>query len=220
VSTARDRLLARLLDTFGEELPPQSASLREIAARVGTSHALLRYHFGSLAGVLTAMLVAQRAQDNDTLSRGAESASFPELVERIWTLYTDPRRIARIRSFFLVAGLAAQDPEAYVDFIASLDDLRALLTDIARRDGDTEEDATLRATVTVAALRGLLLQEVLTPGITAEPALRLILQLAPTTTARRASHRAVRAATSDSSRTGTAVRRPRTSRGPDASAES
>jgi len=179
VSTARDRLLARLLSTFGEELPPPSTSLREIAARAGTSHALLRYHFGSHAGVLTAMLVAQRAQDNDTLTRGSGAANFSELVERIWELYTHPKRIARARSFFLVAGLAAQDPETFREFTASLGDLTSLLTDVARRDGDSEEDAALRATVTVAALRGLLLQEVLAPGTRAEPALRLILQLAP-----------------------------------------
>lgn len=179
MSTARDRLLARLLSTFGEELPPQSVSLREIAARVGTSHALLRYHFGSHSGVLTAMLIAQRAQDNDRLTRGSDSVNFSELVERIWKLYTHPKRIARVRSFFLVAGLAAQEPGTFIEFIASLNDLTALLTDVARRDGDTEENAALRAAVTVAALRGLLLQEVLTPGATTEPALRLILQLAP-----------------------------------------
>lgn len=179
MSIARDRLLARLMSTFGEELPPQSTSLREIAARVGTSHALLRYHFGSHAGVLTAMLIAQRAQDNETLTSESAASSFPELVERIWTLYTDPARIARVRSFFLIAGLAAQEPEAFTDFITSLDDLTTLLTDVARRDGDLQEDASLRATVTIAALRGLLLQEVLTPGLTAEPALRLILELAP-----------------------------------------
>lgn len=179
MSTARDRLLARLMSTYGEELPPQGTSLREIAARVGTSHALLRYHFGSHAGVLTAMLIAQRAQDNETLTSESGASSFPELVERIWTLYTDPARIARVRSFFLVAGLAAQEPEAFADFIASLDDLTTLLTDVARRDGDLQEDASLRATVTIAALRGLLLQEVLTPGLAAEPALRLILQIAP-----------------------------------------
>lgn len=209
MSTARDRLLVRLLSTFGEELPPQGASLREIAARVGTSHALLRYHFGSHAGVLTAMLVAQRAQDNDTLTKGSDTVSFPELVEWIWTLYTDPGRIARARGFFLVAGLAAQDPEAYVDFVASLDDLTSLLTDVARRDGDTEKNAALRATVMIAALRGLLLQEVLAPGTIAKPALRLILQLAPPPAAKRTSHRAVRAAASDSVRTRAAARRPR-----------
>lgn len=179
LSTARDRLLARLLSTFGEELPPQGASLREIAAQVGTSHALLRYHFGSHAGVLTAMLVAHRAQDNETLTSESRAYNFPELVERIWALYTDPGRVARARSFFLIVGLAAQDPAAFADFIGSLDDLTSLLTDVARRDGDIEEDARLRATVTIAALRGLLLQEVLAPGFYAEPALRLILQIGP-----------------------------------------
>jgi AcrR family transcriptional regulator len=177
MSTARDRLLARLMTTYGEELPPRGASLREIAARVGTSHALLRYHFGSHAGVLTAMLIAQRAQDNETLAGASDSCSFPELVERIWALYSDPGRIARVRSFFLVAGLAAQEPEAFAEFISSLDDLASMLTRVACRDGYSEEDARLRATVTIAALRGLLLQEVLTPGLHAEAALRLILQL-------------------------------------------
>lgn len=179
MSTARERLLSRLLSTYGEALPPQGASLREIAARVGTSHALLRYHFGSHAGVLTAMLIALRAQDNDTLSGDAATLTFAELVERIWRLYTDPTRIPRARSFFLVAGLAAQDPEAFGDFTASLDDLTALLTEVARRDGDPEQHARLRATVTIAALRGLLLQQVLTPEIPAEPALQLVLQLVP-----------------------------------------
>ena len=177
VSTARDRLLARLLSTFGEQLPPQDASLREIAARTGTSHALLRYHFGSHAGVLVAMLVALRAQDNAALTRAAADTNFADLVERIWTLYTDPRRIARTRGFFLVVGLAAQDPEAYQDFVASLDDLTSLLAEVARRDGDTEASAAMRATVVVAAIRGLLLEQVLAPAASATPALQLILQL-------------------------------------------
>lgn len=179
MSTARDRLLARLLETYGEELPPQSESLRGIAAGVDTSHALLRYHFGSHAGLLTAMLIAQRAQDNSTLTSQAADASFPELVGQIWALYTDPARIARIRSFFLVAGLAAQDPESYADFISTLDDLTELLAEVARREGDSDEQAHLRATVTIAAIRGLLLHEVLNPGVQSEALLPLVLQLAP-----------------------------------------
>jgi AcrR family transcriptional regulator len=180
VSTARERLLARLMSTYGEELPPRSASLREIAAQVGTSHALLRYHFGSHAGVLTAMLIAQRGQDNAALADEATDATFSEFVERIWRLYTDPGRIARVRSFYLVAGLAAQEPQEFQEFIRSLDDLTTLLTSVARRNGDTEQDARLRATVTIAALRGLLLQEVLGEDPPAEAALRLVLQLSPT----------------------------------------
>lgn len=186
MSTARHRLLERLLDTFGEELPPPSVSLREIAARVGTTHALLRYHFGSHAGVLTAMLIAQRAQDNEMLARDAASMNFSELVERIWALYTHPKRIARVRSFFVVVGLAAQgDPETFTDFASSLGDLAVLLTEVARRDGDSEERAALRADVTIAAIRGLMLQEVLTPGVAAGPALRLVQQLAPPGTSER-----------------------------------
>lgn len=169
----------RLLSTFGEDLPPRSATLREIAAQAATSLALLRYHFGSHAGVLAAMLVAQRARDNDTLASGADTASFSELVERIGALYADPGRIARIRSLFLVAGFAAQDPETFTEFIASLNDLTALLTHVAIRDGASEESAALRATVTIAAFRGLLLQEVLATGAPAEPALQLVLQLIP-----------------------------------------
>lgn len=164
MSTARDRLLERLLSTFGDELPPQGASLREIAARVGTSHALLRYHFGSHAGLLAAMLVGQRARDNTSLAGDAESASYAELVERIWALYTDPQRMDRLRGFFLVAGLAAQDPEAFEEFVASLNDLSGLLAEVARREGAAPAEASLRATVTTAALRGLLLQQVLAPG--------------------------------------------------------
>ncbi len=179
MSTARDRLLARLLDVYGQELPPQGASLREIATRVDTSHALLRYHFGGHSGVLTAMLIAQRGQDNAVLSGQAAGASFAELVEQIWALYTDSGSIPRIRSFFLVAGLAAQDPAAYTDFITSLDDLTALLSDVARREGDSDDEARLRATVTIAALRGLLLHEVLNPGLTADAVLPLVLQLSP-----------------------------------------
>ena len=177
MSTARDRLLERLLTSFGEELPPRSASLREIAARVGTSHALLRYHFGSHAGLLTAMLVAQRAQDNEAMARVAVDATFPELVERIWRLYTDPVRSARTRSFFLVVGLAAQDPEDFVEFITTLEDLETLLLEVAVREGDSAESAAVRANVAVAALRGLLLKQALSPGTSSEPALRLVLQI-------------------------------------------
>ncbi|MFA4081580.1 hypothetical protein [Mycobacteroides salmoniphilum] len=39
---AREPLLALLFDVFEEDLPPPEVSLREVAARAETSHALLR----------------------------------------------------------------------------------------------------------------------------------------------------------------------------------
>ncbi|MFB9904402.1 TetR/AcrR family transcriptional regulator [Allokutzneria oryzae] len=174
---ARERLLARLLDAFEEALPTPEMSLREIAARAETSHALLRYHFGSLPGVLAAMLKAQRSRDNQALLEAAQQGTFDDLVMAIWRTYTRPEQLSRVRGFFHVVGLAAYSPENFREFIDSLDDLTKSLASLAEREGlDTKEALTL-ATVTIAAIRGLLLQEVLTPAVHSEDAVALILRM-------------------------------------------
>ncbi len=174
---ARERLLARLLDAFGEALPAPEVSLREIAARAETSHALLRYHFGSLPGVLAAMLKAQRSRDNEALLETARQGTFDDLVVAIWRAYTRPEQLSRVRGFFHVVGLAAYSPGDFREFIDSLDDLTKMLASLAEREGlDTEEALTL-ATVTVAAMRGLLLQEVLAPTAHSDDAVALILRM-------------------------------------------
>jgi AcrR family transcriptional regulator len=176
-SDARERLLARLLDVFGEDLPAPGVSLREIAARTETTHALLRYHFGSLPGVLAAMLKAQRSRDNEALFEAAPRGTFDDLVVAIWRAYTRPEQLSRVRGFFHVVGLAAYSPEDFREFIDSLDDLTKMLASLAEREGlDTKEALTL-ATVTIAAIRGLLLQEVLTPTAHSEDAVALILRM-------------------------------------------
>ncbi|WP_255293102.1 TetR/AcrR family transcriptional regulator [Streptomyces niveus] len=175
--SARERLLARLLDAFGEALPPPEMSLREIAARIETSHALLRYHFGSLSGVLAAMLNAQRSRDNEALLEAAQQGTFDDFVEVIWRTYTRPERLSRIRGFFYVAGLAAYGPEDFREFVESIGDLTVMLSSIAEREGLDTKEARDVATVTVAAIRGLLLQEVLTPGTCSEDAVALIVRM-------------------------------------------
>ncbi|MEU9969442.1 TetR/AcrR family transcriptional regulator [Streptomyces malaysiensis] len=175
--SARERLLARLLDAFGEALPPPEMSLREIAARIETSHALLRYHFGSLSGVLAAMLEAQRSRDNEALLEAAQQSTFDDFVVAIWRTYARPERLSRARGFFYVAGLAAYGPEDFREFVESLGDLTAVLSSLAEREGLDTKEARDVATVTIAALRGLLLQEVLTPGTRSEDAVTLILRM-------------------------------------------
>ncbi|MEU7479776.1 TetR/AcrR family transcriptional regulator [Lentzea sp. NPDC042327] len=172
---ARERLLARLLDVFDDGLPPPETSLREIAARTETSHALLRYHFGSLTGVLAAVLGAQRARDNEALFRDAAQGTFDDLVRAIWRTYMRPEQLSRARGFFHVVGLAAYRPDEYGEFISSLGDLTGALASLAEREGAGAAEALTRATVVVAAIRGLLLQEVLTPGVCSEEAVALIL---------------------------------------------
>ncbi|KZB88306.1 TetR/AcrR family transcriptional regulator [Amycolatopsis regifaucium] len=174
---ARERLLARLLDAFGETLPAPEVSLREIAARAGTSHALLRYHFGSLPGVLAAMLKARRSHDNEALFEAAPQGTFDDLVVAIWRTYTRPEQLSRVRGFFHVVGLAAYSPQDFREFIDSLDDLTKMLASLAEREGLDADEALTTATVTIAAIRGLLLQEVLTPAAHSEDAVDLILRM-------------------------------------------
>ena len=174
---ARERLLARLLDAFGEELPAPEVSLREIAARAETSHALLRYHFGSLPGVLAAMLKAQRSRDNATLVEAARQGTFDDLVIAIWRAYTRSEQLSRVRGFFHVVGLAAYRPEDFREFIDSLDDLTKVLASLAEREGRDAKEALTLSTVTIAAMRGLLLQEVLTPTAHSKDAVALLLRM-------------------------------------------
>lgn len=174
---ARDRLLARLLDAFAETFPSPEISLREVAARAGTSHALLRYHFGSLSGVLAAMLTVQRARDNEVLFETARQGTFDDLVVAIWTAYTRPEQRARVRGFFHVVGLAACSPGDFREFIDSLDDLTTMLASLAEREGHDIKEALSMATVAVAAIRGLLLQDVLTPAVRSEDAVAMILRM-------------------------------------------
>ncbi len=174
---ARERLLARLLDAFDEVLPSPEVSLREVAARAETSHALLRYHFGSLSGVLAAMLKAQRSRDNEALFEAARQGTFDDLVVAIWRTYTRPEQLSRVRGFFHVVGLAAYSPQDFREFIDSLDDLTKMLASLAEREGADTKEALTMATVTIAAIRGLLLQEVLTPAAPSEDAVALILRM-------------------------------------------
>ena len=174
---ARERLLARLLDAFDESLPSPDMSLREIAARAETSHALLRYHFGSLSGVLAAMLTVQRSRDNEALFETAQQGSFDDLVVAIWRAYTRPEQLSRVRGFFHVVGLAAYSPGDFREFIDSLDDLTTMLSSLAEGEGHDAEEARTMATVAIAAIRGLLVQEVLAPAGHSDDAIALILRM-------------------------------------------
>lgn len=175
--SARERLLARLLDAFGEALPSPETSLREVAARIETSHALLRYHFGSLPGVLAALLTAQRSRDNEALLETAKEGTFDDFVVAIWRTYTRPEQLSRTRGFFYVVGLAAHAPEDFREFVESIDDLTGMLSSLAAREGHEAVQARELATATIAAIRGLLLQELLTPGTLSQDAITLILRM-------------------------------------------
>ncbi|MET8992555.1 hypothetical protein ABZW49_44520 [Nonomuraea wenchangensis] len=125
------------------------------------------------------MLKAQRSRDNEALFAAAQQGTFADLVVAIWRTYTRPEQLSRVRGFFHVVGLAAYRPEDFREFIDSLDDLTTMLAALAEREGHDTGEALTMATVAIAAIRGLLLQEVLTPGVHSENAVDVILRMLP-----------------------------------------
>lgn len=103
--------------------------------------------------------------------------TFDDLVLAIWRAYTRPEQLSRVRGFFHVVGLAAYSPGDFREFIDSLADLTTMLASLAKSEGHDAAEALSMATVAVAAIRGLLLQEVLTPGAHTQDAVALILRM-------------------------------------------
>jgi hypothetical protein len=68
-------------------------------------------------------------------------------------------------------------PAEFREFIDSLDDLTTMLASLAERDGHDTTEALSMATVAIAAIRGLLLQQVLTPTVHSKDAVALILRM-------------------------------------------
>lgn len=74
-------------------------------------------------------------------------------------------------------GLDAYSPGDFGEFIDSLDDLTTMLASLAKSEGHDAAEASSMATVAFAAIRGLLLQAVLTPGTHTQDAVDLILRM-------------------------------------------
>lgn len=162
VGEGRDNLLIALFDTFGESGPSPDLSMRQIADKLDVHHTLLTYHFGSRPGLLAAVLAEGRSRDNKVIAATDADESFASLASAVWKHYAHPDRTARVRAFFHVAGLAMYDTNAFSDFLAELDDLAQMFIRAARRDGKSQAEARRLSINTVACLRGLLLQRLLT----------------------------------------------------------
>lgn len=113
----------------------------------------------------------------EVAARAATSHAVDDLVVAIRRAYTRPEQLSRVRGFFHVVGLAACSPGEFREFIDSLGDLTTMLASLAEREGHDTREALSMATVAVAAIRGLLLQEILTPAVHSRDAVDLILPM-------------------------------------------
>ena len=155
-TNARDSLLERVLIRVSQE-GFLDASLRELAARVGTSHRMLIYHFGSREGLVAAMSAAVEAQQVDTFERLArEVRSPPELALAMWRQVSSPAVLPFVRIFFEVVPYALQQRPGTESFRAGFID--RWLSDSGSTDPETRAELRLG----IAAVRGLLLDLLVT----------------------------------------------------------
>lgn len=133
-------------------------SMRVIAARIGTSHRMLNYHFGSADGFWDAVLATARRRQQEAFKRLVDLGSAPDLPS-FWMNYSAPAQLPMGRLMFEVFGRMLSDSansEALIEpmFLSWLDVLYPLLM---QRFSCDEQQARALARLQVAVLRGLLM---------------------------------------------------------------
>jgi AcrR family transcriptional regulator len=155
---------AELLDALVDHLLGEGVadvSLRPVASAVGTSARMLIYHFRTKDGLVVEALARVRAREQAMLLRALRrhgGTSAADVLRHVWRWYTAPRREPYLRLFFEVMGLALQHPRRFPGFLDAVrTDLLALAEEAMVHSGFARDEARVRATFYIAALRGLLL---------------------------------------------------------------
>lgn len=129
-------------------------SLREVAEAAGSSHRMLLYHFGSRAGLVSAIVAYTEAGQRALLAELTAQVDDPaELVRALWARTSAPEMLPFVRLFFecvaVTGGEGLTDP--WIE----------LSTELSRRFGLAPDEDELR--LGVAVTRGLLI-DVLATG--------------------------------------------------------
>lgn len=156
---AGQRLLDASLAQFAEH-GASNLSLRQLAARIGTSHRMLIYHFGSKEGLLTALVQEMEARERQLLEQLALAPDTPpdQAARAFWRQLRSPELRPYIRLFFEMYGQAIQDrpgTQAMLDGI--VETWLEPMTQFGVRHGLPEPTARSYARLGVAVPRGLLL---------------------------------------------------------------
>jgi AcrR family transcriptional regulator len=158
-SQARERLLAAAV---GHALEHGIAdlSLRQIAAAIGTSHRMLIYHFGSREGLLVAVTQAVEEQQRAAF---LQAEMTPQGARRSWERLSDQQMWPQERLFFELYSSALRGrpgTEGFLDGI--VESWVTVIADALVQAGADERTARADARLSVAVVRGLLLDLVAT----------------------------------------------------------
>ncbi len=157
---SRDTLLGDAVEYFAKN-GIGDASLRGIAAGIGTSHRMLIYHFGSREGLLSEVVRAVEQQQRDLLQ---ELTDLPvaEQSEQFWRKVTEATLIYG-PLFFELSAQAMQDRPHTAALKADLINVwLPPLVALCIKAGIPAEEAPSYARLGLAASRGLLFDLLLT----------------------------------------------------------
>lgn len=146
MAPTKGRIRQQLLQSIMEHLEAEglgAASLRQIAAAVGTSHRMLVYHFGSKETLLVEVVRALEAQQRQFLAALVADAALAPIdqMHRMWQQLIDPSVWPRARLFFEVYGQALRGGRGSELFLKDV--VRSWigpLGDLGRRHGIAEEE--------------------------------------------------------------------------------
>jgi AcrR family transcriptional regulator len=138
-----------------------TVSLRQLADATGASSRMLVHHFGSKERLLTSALAEarrrQRAAFEDRL-RARPPQPYPTVLADAWRWLRTEEARPYLRLFGELHALARQPESPYADFAQrSVLDWLPVLEEGFRADGAEPVDARRCATLTLAVIRGLLL---------------------------------------------------------------
>jgi AcrR family transcriptional regulator len=156
-TTAREALLYDAADYFLKH-GVTDASLRSIAAGIGTSHRMLLYHFGSKERLIAEAIDAVRHAERLSLIPARQPGAGDPLdaIWAAWCRWRSEEWTQYFRFQFEVWLLALRDPESYEAFLGGvvddwLDEFATLLTTL----GFPAAKARRSATLILATMRGL-----------------------------------------------------------------
>jgi AcrR family transcriptional regulator len=153
----RDRLLAAAVDHVLEH-GLSDLSLRELAAAIGTSHRMLLYHFGSKEDLIVAIIRTVEQQQRDAFLDIDPDATPADAVRDMWRRFTEPGLGPHERLFYEIYGQALQGRPGAVDMLDGvIEDWVAPATAYAQARGADPDIARVDARLSVAVIRGLLL---------------------------------------------------------------
>lgn len=159
MSDARSTLLEAVITEL-DRAGIRDRSLRDIALAVGSSHRMLLHHFGSREGLLVAVVeTIEQGERDRTSALDLDRAPDPAAAFRaIWRALAQPHQAGRERLFFECYARGLQGEVPFDQMLpAAVDTWLTMVTDIGVAAGASRAAARTRARLSLAVVRGMLL---------------------------------------------------------------